>query len=97
MHGFSYGSLGTALRSKKLVVSVAMGASQTYYAPGSVNFSDLLTPAKTVCTLMGTESTGNLPLYGMLYVNHTDETTHADMVKHSREHARRPAEFAPSL
>ena len=51
VRGFSHGSSGTALHGKKLVVSVTTGASQAYYAPDSVDFNDLLTPAKATCAL----------------------------------------------
>ena len=96
-YGFAYGSQGTALRGKKLVVSVTTGASEAYYAPDSVDFNDLLTPAKATCALTGMEFAGSLPLYGVSYANRTDEAARADMVGRSREHARRLAEFVSAL
>ena len=97
VRGFSHGSTGTALRGKKLVVSVTTGASQAYYQPDSVDFDDLLTPAKATCALTGMEFAGSLPLFGVSYANHTDEAARADMVERSREHARRLAEFVSAL
>ena len=97
VRGFSHGSSGTALRGKKLVVSVTTGASQAYYAPDSVDFNGLLTPAKATCALTGMEFAGSLPLYGVSYANRTDEAARADMVERSREHAKRLAEFVSSL
>ena len=97
VRGFSHGSTGTALHGKKLVVSVTTGASQAYYAPDSVDFNDLLTPAKATCALTGMEFAGSLPLYGVSYANRTDEAARADMVERSREHAKRLAEFVSSL
>ena len=97
VRGFSHGSSGRALRGKKLVVSVTTGASQAYYAPDSVDFNDLLTPAKTTCALTGMEFAGSLPLYGVSYANRTDEAARADMVQRSRLHAKRLAEFVSAL
>ena len=97
VRGFSHGSTGTALRGKKLVVSVTTGASEAYYQPDSVDFNDLLTPAKATCALTGMEFVGSLPLFGVSYANRTDEAARADMVKRSREHAKRVAEFVSAL
>ncbi|MBS4939527.1 MAG: NAD(P)H-dependent oxidoreductase [Actinomyces sp.] len=97
VRGFSHGSSGTALRGKKLVVSVTTGASQAYYAPDSVDFNDLLTPTKATCALTGMEFAGSLPLYGVSYANRTDEAARTDMVERSREHAKRLVEFVSSL
>ena len=97
VRGFSHGSTGTALRGKKLVASVTTGAPQAYYAADSVDFNDLLTPAKATCALTGMEFAGSLPLFGVSYANRTDEAARADMVERSREHAKRLAEFISSL
>ena len=97
VRGFSHGSSGRALRGKKLVVSVPTGASQAYYQPDSVDFNDLLTPAKATCALTGMEFAGSLPLYGVSYANRTDEVARADMVERSREHAKRLAECVSAL
>ena len=43
------------------------------------------------------EFTGSLPLFGVSYANRTDEAARADMVKRSREHAKRVAEFVSAL
>ena len=80
-----------------LVVSVTTGASEAYYQPDSVDFNDLLTPAKATCALTGMEFAGSLPLFGVSYANRTDEAARADMVERSREHARRLAEFVSAL
>ena len=97
VRGFSHGSSGTALHGKKLVVSVTTGASQAYYAPDSVDFNDLLTPAKATCALTGMEFAGSLPLYGVSYANRTDEAARAEMVTRSRDHAARVAELVAKL
>ena len=97
VRGFSHGSSGTALHGKKLVVSVTTGASQAYYEPDSVDFDDLLTPARATCALTGMEFAGSLPLFGVSYANRTDEAARADMVARSREHAARLAEFVSAL
>lgn len=97
MRGFSHGSTSTALRGKKLVVSVTTGAPEAYYQPDSVDFNDLLTPAKATCALTGMEFVGSLPLFGVSYANRTDEAARTDMVERSREHAKRVAEFVSSL
>ena len=97
VRGFSHGSTGTALAGKKLVVSVTTGALQAYYEPDSVNFDDLLTPARATCALTGMEFAGSLPLFGVSYANRTDEAARADMVERSREHAARLAKFVSAL
>ena len=97
VRGFSHGSTGTALRGKKLVVSVTTGASEAYYAPDSVDFNNLLTPVKATCALTGMEFAGSLPLFGVSYANRTDEAARADMVERSRLHAQRLAEFVSAL
>ena len=97
VRGFSHGSTGTALAGKKLVVSVTTGASQAYYQPDSVDFDDLLSPARATSALTGLEFAGSLPLFGVSYANRTDEAAHADMVERSREHAARLAEFVSAL
>ena len=97
VRGFSHGSTGTALAGKKLVVSVTTGASQAYYEPDSVDFDDLLTPARATCALTGMEFAGSLPLFGVSYANRTDEAARADMVERSREHAARLAKFVSAL
>ena len=43
------------------------------------------------------EFAGSLPLFGVSYVNRTDEAARADMVERSCEHARRLAEFVSAL
>ena len=97
VRGFSHGSTGTALAGKKLVVSVTTGALQAYYEPDSVNFDDLLTPARATCALTGMEFAGSLPLFEVSYANRTDEAARADMVERSREHAARLAKFVSAL
>ena len=97
VRGFSHGSRGTALHGKKLVVSVTTGAPQAYYAADSVDFNDLLTPAKATCALTGMEFAGSLPLYGVSYANRTDEAARAEMVTRSRDHAARVAELVAKL
>ncbi|MBS7072039.1 MAG: NAD(P)H-dependent oxidoreductase [Actinomyces sp.] len=97
VRGFSHGSSGTALRGKKLVVSVTTGAGESYYSAQPGGFDRFLAPAMATSALVGLEYVGSLPLYGVSYANRTDEAVRADMVERSREHAKRLAEFVSSL
>ena len=97
VRGFSHGSTGTALRGKKLVVSVTTGAGESYYSAQPGGFDRFLAPAMATCALTGMEFAGSLPLFGVSYANRTDEAARADMVERSREHARRLAEFVSAL
>ena len=97
VRGFSHGAADTALRGKKLVVSVTTGAPEAYYSADSVDMNALLMPARATCALTGMEFVGSLPLYGVSYANRADEAARADMVERSREHAKRLAEFVSTL
>ena len=97
VRGFSHGSTGTALRGKKLVVSVTTGAGESYYSAQPGGFDRFLAPAMATCALTGMEFAGSLPLFGVSYANRTDEAARADMVERSREHAARLAKFVSAL
>ena len=97
VRGFSHGLTGTALRGKKLVVSVTTGAGESYYSAQPGGFDRFLAPAMATCALTGMEFAGSLPLFGVSYANRTDEAARADMVERSREHAKRLTEFVSSL
>ena len=97
VRGFSHGSTGTALRGKKLVVSLTTGAAESYYNAQPGGIEHFLAAVKATSALTGLEYAGILPLYGVSYANRTDEAARADMIKRSREHAARLAEFISSL
>ncbi|MBF0965739.1 MAG: NAD(P)H-dependent oxidoreductase [Actinomyces bouchesdurhonensis] len=97
VRGFSHGSTGTALKAKKLVVSLTTGAPESYYCAQPGGIDRFLAPVKATSALTGMEFAGSLPLFGVSYANRTDEAAHADMVARSREHAARLAEFVSAL
>ena len=97
VRGFSHGSTGTALRGKKLVVSLTTGAAESYYDAQPGGIERFLAAVKATSALTGLEYAGVLPLYGVSYANRTDEAARADMVERSREHAKRLAVFVSSL
>ena len=97
VRGFSHGSTGTALKAKKLVVSLTTGAPESYYCAQPGGIDRFLAPVKATSALTGLEFAGSLPLYGVSYANRTDEAARADMVERSREHAKRLAEFVSAL
>ena len=97
VRGFSHGSTGTALRGKKLVVSLTTGAAESYYDAQPGGIEHFLAAAKATSALTGLEYAGVLPLYGVSYANRTDEEARADMVERSREHAARVAELVAKL
>ena len=97
VRGFSHGSTGTALRGKKLVVSLTTGAAESYYDAQPGGIERFLAAVKATSALTGMEFAGSLPLFGVSYANRTDEAARADMVECSREHAKRLAEFVSAL
>ena len=97
LRGFSHGSTGTALRGKKLVVSLTTGAAESYYDAQPGGIERFLAAVKATSALTGLEYAGVLPLYGVSYANRTDEAARADMVERSREHAARVAELVAKL
>ena len=97
VRGFSHGSTGTALRGKKLVVSLTTGAAESYYDAQPGGIEHFLAAVKATSALTGLEYAGVLPLYGVSYANRTDEAARTDMIKRSREHAKHLAEFISSL
>ena len=97
VRGFSHGSTGTALRGTKLVVSLTTGAAESYYDAQPGGIEHFLAAVKATSALTGLEYAGILPLYGGSYANRTDEAARADMIKRSREHAARLAEFVSAL
>ena len=97
MRGFSHGSTGTALKAKKLVVSLTTGAPESYYCAQPGGIDRFLAPVKATSALTGLEFAGSLPLFGVSYANRTDEAARTDMVARSREHAARLADFVSAL
>ena len=97
VHGFSHGSTGTALRGKKLVVSLTTGAAESYYDAQPGGIEHFLAAVKATSALTGLEYAGVLPLYGVSYANRTDEAARAEMVTRSRDHAARVAELVAKL
>ena len=97
VRGFSHGSTGTALRGKKLVVSLTTGAAESYYDAQPGGIERFLAAVKATSALTGLEYTAVLPLYGVSYANRTDEAARAEMVTRSRDHAARVAELVAKL
>ena len=77
VRGFSHGSTGTALRGKKLVVSLTTGAAESYYDAQPGGIERFLAAVKATSALTGLEYAGVLPLYGVSYANRTDEAARA--------------------
>ena len=65
VRGFSHGSTGTALRGKKLVVSLTTGAAESYYDAQPGGIEHFLAAMKATSALTGLEYAGVLPLYGV--------------------------------
>ena len=97
LHGFSHGSKGKALRGKKLVASVTVGAPQAYYRADEGGLDRFLAHVEATCSLTGMEYAGSVCTFGVPYLNRGDEAALADMVERSREHAARLVRFVEGL
>lgn len=62
-HGFSHGSRGDKLKSKKVIVSITTGAPEDAYE----NIDKFLNPIKASCKLCQMEYIGNIVTYGVSY------------------------------
>ena len=97
LYGFSHGSKGKALRGKKLVVSVTVGAPQAFYRADEGDLDRFLAYVEATCALTGMEYAGSVCTYGVPYLNRGDEAARSDMVEKSREHAARLVRFVEGL
>ncbi|MDO4937445.1 MAG: NAD(P)H-dependent oxidoreductase [Sutterellaceae bacterium] len=92
-HGFAYGSEGTALHGKKLVLSMTTGAPQSEYShEGSMHFTleEFLPPFVQTANLCGLLYQTPVVSYGMMYIPgvNTDEQKQLVLQK-ADEHAHR--------
>ncbi|MDE5784941.1 MAG: NAD(P)H-dependent oxidoreductase [Duncaniella sp.] len=98
-HGFAYGSAGTALHGKKLIMSFTAGAKAEAYTPdGAQHYTmDDFTPQlRALANLCGFDYRGEVVSYGMMLLDPTDleaKTLYdARVHDHAQELARRVEE-----
>lgn len=75
-HGFSHGSNGNKLKSKKLIVSLTTGAPEEAYTKGGTSeptIEEFLNPIKACCKLCGMEYVGAVKTYGVSYQIRNDK------------------------
>ncbi|HEY9551368.1 MAG TPA: NAD(P)H-dependent oxidoreductase [Prevotella sp.] len=96
VHGFAYGSTGTALKDKRLIASFTTGApAEAYSRENGIGYTiddilgSQLRPTAALCNMNLTDCiyTG-----GVSYASRNDETAMAGIVERSKDHARRLAE-----
>ncbi|MCR5536166.1 MAG: NAD(P)H-dependent oxidoreductase [Succinivibrio sp.] len=100
-HGFAYGSNGTALKGKKLLLSVTAGAPLENYAPDGFfkhTIEEFLAPYEAASVLCGLNYLPPVCSGGMMYVPgvSSDEDLKALRQK-AQEHAKRLCALIKSL
>lgn len=98
-HGFAYGSTGTALHGKKLIVSFTAGAkAEAYTCEGAQHYTmdDFIPQFRALANLCGFDYRGEVVSYGMMLLDHSDEEARilydARVRDHAAELARRVKE-----
>ena len=89
VHGFAYGSEGTALQGKKLIASFTTGGpAEAYTAESFVGYTQL----KPTANLCGLQLQPYVCTFGVSYANRTDAQALETMKQRCREHAVKLAE-----
>ncbi|MCH5182204.1 MAG: NAD(P)H-dependent oxidoreductase [Prevotellaceae bacterium] len=94
LHGFSHGSTGTALRGKRLVLSVTAGAPEEAYAPdgaAGAGIEDFLMGFRATCRLCGMVYAGCVFTGGVSYGMRTNPEQIDEQRRRSEAHAGRLA------
>ena len=93
VHGFAYGTDGTALQGKRFIASFTTGAPAEAYTPnGFVGYTIeevLNTQFKPMAKLCSLYLQPFVYTQGVSYANRTDDAAIAAMQQRSREHAQR--------
>ena len=93
VHGFAYGTDGTALQGKRFIASFTTGAPAEAYTPdGFVGYTIeevLNTQFKPMAKLCSLDLQPFVYTQGVSYANRTDDAVIAAMQQRSREHAQR--------
>ena len=93
VHGFAYGSTGTALKGKRLIASFTIGApAEMYTKDGFVGYTieDILgSQLRPTANLCGMQLADFVYTSGVSYALRNEVGAIADMEARSKEHARR--------
>lgn len=99
-HGFAYGSTGTALHGKKLILSFTVGAPEAAYSKDGAQGYDIDTfmyPFKSMANLCGLDLMPRMASFGMMVVNPKDTEHNDAVVARAREHGRKLAETIKNI
>lgn len=91
-HGFAYGSTGTALHGKKLVVSFTAGAPEAAYSPEGYQHYDIsafIPQFRALSNLCGFAWHEPIISFGMMLLNPDDKEAAERFYATAKEHARR--------
>ncbi len=95
-HGFAYGSTGTALHGKKLVMSFTAGAPEAAYTPeGYQHYTmDQFVPQfRALSNLCGFDYQGEVVSFGMMLLNPDDKEAAKAFYDKAIDHAHRLADI----
>lgn len=96
-HGFAYGSKGTALNYKKLILSFTTGAPEEAYTPEGhqhVTIEQLMPPFLAMANLIGMDWKGKIVSFGMALINPEDTALRDEILLKAKQHAIRLAALA---
>ena len=91
-HGFAYGSTGTALHGKKLIISFTAGAPEAAYSPEGYQHycMDTFIPQfRALSNLCGFEWQEPIISFGMMLLNPDDKEASDRFYAETKEHAMR--------
>lgn len=99
-HGFAYGSTGTALHGKNLILSfTAGGAKEAYTKNGYQHYemSDFMPQFDAMANLCGLKLVEKLISYGMMIVNPNDTEHNNAVIEEAKAHGKNLANIVKSL
>ena len=94
-HGFAYGSTGTALHGKKLILSFTAGGPHSAYTKEGYQhyyMSDFMPPFIAMANLCGLELQPEIVSYGMMIVDPNDTEHNAVVLKQAKQHGKKLAD-----
>lgn len=99
-HGFAYGSKGTALHGKKLIISITAGGGKSDYSKDGYQhyeMNDFLPQFIATANLCGLEIADKLISYGMMVFDPNDTAHNNAVIAGARAHGRKLAVAVKNL
>lgn len=93
-HGFAYGSKGTALHGKKLIISFTTGAAEKEYSSEGYEhytIEEFMPQFRALALLCGFDYQGEIYSCGMMLLNPDDKAAADVFFKKTKEHAAKLA------